>query len=121
MRIQELREQRASRVAEMQGLVAGAESAKRDLDGNEATRFDSLKAEVRGLEGQIARAELWLTWSADPMASRSLGTAGSPTSNAATRSERPWLSGWSTGGFRAPKASTPGSTAPAVRAALRLL
>ena len=57
MRLQELRENRAARVAEMQGLCANAEREKRDLADNEAQRFDALKAEVRGLEGQISRAE----------------------------------------------------------------
>ena len=53
----ELREQRASRVMEMRGLVETAERETRDLSGGEQTRFDELRAQVTGLEAQIGRAE----------------------------------------------------------------
>lgn len=56
-RLNELRETRAARVAEMRGLVDAAETAKRDLSQEEQARFDALKGEVRGLEAQIGRAE----------------------------------------------------------------
>jgi HK97 family phage major capsid protein len=56
-KLHELRERRASRVTEMQGLVAAAEAASRDLNEQEAQRFDSLKGEIRGLDEQIGRAE----------------------------------------------------------------
>lgn len=56
-KLHELREQRAAKVAEMQGLVAQAEQANRDLTEQESQRFDELKGEVRGLDQQIQRAE----------------------------------------------------------------
>ena len=58
MRLHELREQRASRVAEMQGLVTAAEGADRDLADNERTRFDALRGEVTVLDDRIARSEV---------------------------------------------------------------
>lgn len=79
MRVQELREQRANRVAEMRGLIDGAEREKRDLNQNEAARFESLKGEVSGIETRIGQAETLATMErfgeAQPMgggASRSL-------------------------------------------------
>ncbi|MGG3811476.1 phage major capsid protein [Methylorubrum rhodesianum] len=57
MRIHELREQKANRVAEMRGLVNKAEGEKRDLNEQERSRFDTLKGEVSGLETRIGQAE----------------------------------------------------------------
>ncbi|GJE72157.1 phage major capsid protein [Methylorubrum podarium] len=57
MRIHELREQRANRVAEMRGLVDKAETEKRELNEQERSRFDTLKGEVTGLETRIGQAE----------------------------------------------------------------
>lgn len=56
-KLHELREQRAARVSEMQTLVSGAEQANRDLNEQEISRFDALKAEVRSLDQSIERAE----------------------------------------------------------------
>ena len=57
MRIHELREQKANRVAEMRGLLNKAEGEKRDLNEQERSRFDTLKGEVTGLETRIGQAE----------------------------------------------------------------
>lgn len=57
MRVQELRETRTARVMEMRGLVETAEKEKRDLNDVESRRFDSLKAEVSGIETRIGQAE----------------------------------------------------------------
>lgn len=51
-----IKEQRAAAVAEMRGLVEKAQSEKRSLSGDEAAKFDTLKAKVTDLEGQEARA-----------------------------------------------------------------
>ncbi|WP_157982054.1 phage major capsid protein [Oceanicella sp. SM1341] len=52
-----MREQRASKVAEMRSLSEAAQSANRDLDTSERTRFDTLESEVRGLSTRITDAE----------------------------------------------------------------
>ncbi|MBY0256130.1 phage major capsid protein [Methylobacterium sp.] len=57
MKIHELREQKANRVAEMRGLVDKAETEKRDLTDGERGRFDALKGEVSGLEVRIGQRE----------------------------------------------------------------
>lgn len=57
MNLVELRENRATRVAEMRGIVDKADAEKRDLSGEERTRFDQLKTEVAGLEDRISRAQ----------------------------------------------------------------
>ncbi len=54
--IHEIKEQRASTVAAMRGLVEKAQAEKRNLSGDEAAKFDALKAKVADLEGQEARA-----------------------------------------------------------------
>lgn len=52
-----LRETRASRVAEMRGLTDTAQTANRDLSGEERKRFDALDTEVRGLNARISDGE----------------------------------------------------------------
>jgi len=56
MKVYEIREQRAARVAEMRGLLNTAETEKRELNAAEKTRFDELKAEIVKLEAQEQRA-----------------------------------------------------------------
>lgn len=56
MKLHQLREQRAGKVAEMRALLSKAESDKRSLTADEQGRFDSLKTEVQGLESQESRA-----------------------------------------------------------------
>lgn len=57
MKLHELREQKANRVAEMRSLVDKAETEKRDLSEGERGRFDALKGEVSGLEVRIGQRE----------------------------------------------------------------
>lgn len=53
----ELKELRATKVAEMRGLIDAAQAANRDLADNERARFDALKGEVAGLDRRIGEAE----------------------------------------------------------------
>lgn len=57
MKLTELLEQRAAKLAEMRTIQNAADSASRDLEDNERTRFDTLESEVRGLNEQIERAQ----------------------------------------------------------------
>jgi HK97 family phage major capsid protein len=57
MRIADLREARASKISEMRALVAGAESAGRDLTADESTRFDALRSDAENIEARLGRAE----------------------------------------------------------------
>ena len=54
--IHNLKEQRALAVAEMRGMVEKAQTEKRNLSGDEAAKFESLKSKITDLEGQEARA-----------------------------------------------------------------
>lgn len=56
MKINEIRELRAAKVAEARSLLAAAETAKRSLTAEESAKFDSLKVEISDLEAQEARA-----------------------------------------------------------------
>lgn len=56
MKINEIREARAHKVAEARSIIAAAEAAKRNLTANESAKFDSIKAEISDLEAQEARA-----------------------------------------------------------------
>lgn len=57
MKLHDLRETRANKIAELRAIVAGAESAGRDLNEGESTRFSELKAEAENIEARIGRAE----------------------------------------------------------------
>lgn len=57
MNLSAIREQRATKVADMRSLLAAAEAGKRALTADEQTKFDALKAAVTDLEGQEARAQ----------------------------------------------------------------
>lgn len=56
MNLNQIREQRAGKVAEMRALLAKAETEKRNLNGDEQTKFDTLKADITALEAQEQRA-----------------------------------------------------------------
>ncbi len=57
MRIHELREQRASKVAELRSIADQADRENRDLSEGERGRFDALKSDVTNIEARIGRAE----------------------------------------------------------------
>ena len=57
MNLNSIREQRAAKVGEMRALLATAEAQKRNLQADEQSKFDALKAAVTDLEGQEARAQ----------------------------------------------------------------
>lgn len=52
-----LRQKRAEKIDRMEAIVAAARDGDRDMTEVEKTAFDELKAEVDGLDDQIARAE----------------------------------------------------------------
>lgn len=54
--IHSIKEQKNQAVQEMRALVETAQSAKRNLSGDEVAKFDTLKTKVTELEGQEARA-----------------------------------------------------------------
>lgn len=56
MTLQEIREKRAAKVAEMRALLAKAETEKRSLSAEESGKFDALKAEITALEADEQRA-----------------------------------------------------------------
>jgi len=56
MNLNEIREQRASAVADMRGLLQTADGEKRSLSEDESKKFDKLKAKVSDLETQEQRA-----------------------------------------------------------------
>ena len=56
MNLNQIKEQRAQAVQEMRGIIEKAQTEKRNLNGDEAAKFDALKTKVTDLEGQEARA-----------------------------------------------------------------
>ena len=57
MKLNDLREARALKVAEMRAMLAKAEQEKRSLSADETARFDALKGEVQTLESDEQRAQ----------------------------------------------------------------
>ena len=57
MKLNDLREKRAAKVAEMRAIADKAGAENRDLTSEERTKFDGLDGEVRTIEGNIGRAE----------------------------------------------------------------
>lgn len=57
MKLNDLREKRASKIAEMRSINEKAMNDNRDLDDTERASFEGLDKEVRGLDDQISRAE----------------------------------------------------------------
>ncbi len=57
MKLHELQEARAQAVAEMRGLADTAETEKRDLTGDEETKFGELKTKIADLDKKIGRAQ----------------------------------------------------------------
>jgi hypothetical protein len=56
MNLNLIREQRAGKVAEMRTLLAKAETEKRNLNSDEQSKFEAMKADITALEGQEQRA-----------------------------------------------------------------
>jgi len=56
MKLNEIREARAAKVAEARSIIAAAENAKRSLNTEESAKFDAIKAEISDLEQQEQRA-----------------------------------------------------------------
>lgn len=52
-----LKEKRAAKMAELQGIIQAARSENREMSTEEETRFDTLEQEIEAMNGQIARAE----------------------------------------------------------------
>jgi HK97 family phage major capsid protein len=57
MKLNDLKETRAAKIAEMRTINDKAMADNRDLDEGERTKFDALEKETRTLEDQIGRAE----------------------------------------------------------------
>lgn len=57
MKLNDLKEKRAAKIAEMRTINEAAMTANRDLDDGERGKFDALEKETRTLEDQIGRAE----------------------------------------------------------------
>lgn len=57
MKLHDLKEARALRVAEMRGLLTAAETQKRSLTSDEQGRFDNLKGQIADLEANEQRAQ----------------------------------------------------------------
>lgn len=57
MNLNDLKEKRASKIAEMRSINTKAMDDNRDLDDGERSKFDALEKETRTLEDQIGRAE----------------------------------------------------------------
>ena len=74
MKVADLREARALKVAEMRAMLAKAEQEKRSLSADETARFDALKGEVQSLEGDEARgafmADMERRQAGDPVADK---------------------------------------------------
>lgn len=62
MTLQELREKKAAKVAEMRALNEKAMNDDRDLDNDERGRFDALDGNVRSIDDQIERSEKLATF-----------------------------------------------------------
>ena len=57
MKLHEIRQKKAAKVAEARTLLTTAETEKRSLNTAEQTAFDAIKDEITGLEGHEARAQ----------------------------------------------------------------
>lgn len=57
MKLNDVKEQKALRVAEMRSILSAAESGKRSLTADEQTKFDSIKTQVQSLEADEARCQ----------------------------------------------------------------
>jgi len=57
MTLQEIRERRTAKAAEARAIVNKADSEKRSLTSDESATFDTIKAEIIGLETQEARQQ----------------------------------------------------------------
>lgn len=57
MKLHEIRQKKAAKVAEARNILNVAETEKRSLNAAEQTAFDAIKSEVTSLEGHEARAQ----------------------------------------------------------------
>ena len=57
MKLHEIRQKKAAKVAEARNILTVAETEKRSLNAAEQAAFDAIKAEVTSLEGHEARAQ----------------------------------------------------------------
>jgi HK97 family phage major capsid protein len=57
MKLHELLEKRAAKIADMRRIQTTADESTRDLNDNERTAFDALENEVRSLTTQVERAQ----------------------------------------------------------------
>ncbi|MCH2092034.1 MAG: phage major capsid protein [Pseudoxanthomonas sp.] len=57
MTLQEIRQRKAAKVAEQRAMLAKAQTENRNLNAEEVTKFDALKAEVTDLEAAEARQQ----------------------------------------------------------------
>ena len=78
MKAHELQERRAQIVADMRSLADTAETEKRDLTGEEGTRFDALKADIADLDRRIGRAQTLAEMERHSAAEPVEGRAGTP-------------------------------------------
>ena len=81
MSLQALRASREKKVAEMRQLVNTAEAENRDMNEEEAGKFDAMSADVTNLDAQIARLESLEGMEAtldEPADSRVAGVRGHP-------------------------------------------
>lgn len=57
MKLHEIRQKKAAKVAEARNILTVAETEKRSLNAAEQAAFDAIKTEVTNLEGHEARAQ----------------------------------------------------------------
>lgn len=57
MKLIQIREAKASKVAALRGLLAGADTEKRALSSDEQSKFDLIKGEITGLEADEQRTQ----------------------------------------------------------------
>lgn len=57
MKLHEVKEQRALKVAEMRAILSAAESGKRSLTADEQSKFDAIKGQVQSLESDESRCQ----------------------------------------------------------------
>ena len=75
----ELKQERASKYEELNGLVQTRKAEKRDFTTEEETQFDSLEAEIRELDKKIEKEEKFEA--AEVRAAQMAGNAGESMRN----------------------------------------
>lgn len=59
MTVAEIRQRKAAKVAEQRAMLAKAETERRQLSADEASKFDALKAEITELEQANPGSSSW--------------------------------------------------------------